>query len=98
MFSGARGPTIRAKNQCKSIAGAHTLHHDGQPAAMLYWCSTRMVEGRHVSRCVLSRALAHLALSARAAHVAHLARLEHAAYLAHVEHVAHLAHQARLGP
>ena len=57
--------------------------------------------GRHVSRCVLSRARAHLAHAARAPHMARLARLEHAVHLAHVEHVAHLAHQAclaRLGP
>ena len=57
--------------------------------------------GRHVSRCVLSRARAHLAHAARAPHMARLARLEHAVHLAHVEHVAHLARQAwlaRLGP
>ena len=57
--------------------------------------------GRHVSRCVLSRARAHLAHAARAPNMARLARLEHAVHLAHVEHVAHLAHQAclaRLGP
>ena len=79
-----------------------TRHHDGHPAAIAHWFSTRMVgRGRHVFRCVLSRARAHLAHSARAPNVAHLARLEHAAHLAHVEHVAHLAHQAclaRLGP
>ena len=57
--------------------------------------------GRHVSRCVLSRARVHLPHAARAPHMARLARLEHAVHLAHVEHVAHLAHQAclaRLGP
>ena len=57
--------------------------------------------GRHVSRCVLSRARAHLAHAARAPNMARLARLEHAVHLAHVEHVAHLARQAclaRLGP
>ena len=78
-----------------------TRHHDGHPAAIAPWCSTRMVGGRHVLRCVLSRARAHLAHSGRAPNVARLARLEHAAHLAHVEHVAHLAHQtclARLGP
>ena len=80
-----------------------TRHDDGHPAAIAHWLSTRMVVvgGRHVSRCVLSRARAHLAHSARAPNVAHLARLEHAARLAHVEHVAHLTHQAclaRLGP
>ena len=78
-----------------------TRHHDGHPAAIAHWFSTRMVGGQHVFRCVLSRARAHLAHSGRAPNAARLARLEHAAHLAHVEHVAHLAHQtclARLGP
>ena len=52
-----------------------TRHHDGHPAAIAHWFSTRMVGGRHVFRCVLSRARAHLAHSGRAPNVARLARL-----------------------
>ena len=46
-MSGACGPAILVKNQCNVIVGAHAMHHDGHPTAILHWFLTRMagVEG-----------------------------------------------------